>query len=141
MEMLMLFFVNYFKWTGDLKSQEPKTPKGCLCVIRYKGHKDLKNKLLKDMVLVCFNVSVYLMDTTTKKMEGSMSNETISSSIDEKSYNLLDSVERKDTSLFEEISMVNPTNTYEPNEDTKMMESSVDEKIIEKDYWFSFSKY
>ena len=29
--------------------------------------------------------------------------------------------------------MVNPTNTYEPNEDTKMMESSVDEKIIEKD--------
>jgi len=101
-------------------------------VIRYKGHKDLKNKLLKDMVLVCFNVSVYLMDTTTKKMEGSMSNETISSSIDEKSCNLLDSVERKDTSLFKEVSMVNPTNTYEPNEDTKMMESSVDEKIIEK---------
>ena len=52
-------------------------------------------------------------------------------SIDEKSCNLLDSVERKDTSLFEEVSMVNPTNTYEPNEDTKMMESSVDEQIIE----------
>ena len=103
-------------------------------MIRYKGHKDLKNKLLKDMVLVCFNVSVYLMDITTKKMEGSMSNETImSSSIDEKSCNLVNSVERKDTSLFEEVSMVNPTNTYEPNEDTKMMESSVDEKIIEKD--------
>ena len=34
-------------------------------------------------------------------MEGSISNETISSSIDEKSGNLLDSVERKDTSLFE----------------------------------------
>jgi len=73
------------------------------------------------------------MDTTTKKMEGSMPNETIISSIDEKSRNLIDSVERKDTSLFEEVSMVNPTNTYEPNEDTKMMESSVDEKIIEKD--------
>ena len=102
-------------------------------MIRYKGHKDLKNKLLKDMVLVCFNVSVYLMDTTTKKMEGSNSNETITSSINEKSRNLIDSVERKDTSLFEEVSMVNPTNTYEPNEDTKMMESSVDEKIIEKD--------
>ena len=40
-------------------------------------------------------------------------------------------VERKATSLSEEISMVNPTNIYEPNEDTKMMESSVDEKIIE----------
>ena len=95
-------------------------------MIRYKGHKDLKNKLLKDMVLVCFNVSVYLMDTT-KKTEGSVSNTTISSNTDEKSCNLLDSVERKDTSLFEEVSMVNPTNTYEPNEDTKIMESSVDE--------------
>ena len=28
--------------------------------------------------------------------------------------------------------MMNPTNTYEPNEVTKMMESSVNEKIIEK---------
>ena len=37
----------------------------------------------------------------------------------------------KNTSLFEEISMVNPTNTYELDEDTKMIESSVDEKIIE----------
>ena len=99
-------------------------------MIRYKGHKDLKNKLLKDMVLVCFNVSVYLMDTT-KKTEGSMSNTTISSNTDEKSDNLLTAVERVDNSLFEELSMVNPTNTYEPNEDTKMMESSVDEKIIE----------
>ena len=100
-------------------------------MIRYKGRTDLKNKLLKDMVLVCFNVSVYLMDTTTKKLEGSNSNETITSSINEKSCNSMDCVERKDTSLFEEISMVNPTNTYELNEDTKMMESSVDEKIIE----------
>jgi hypothetical protein len=88
-------------------------------VIRYKGHKDLKNKLLKDMVLVCFNVSVYLMDTTTKKTEGSVSNTTIFSSTDEKSGNLFAAVERMDTSLFEEISMVNPTNTFEPNEDTK----------------------
>ena len=47
------------------------------------------------------NVSVYLMEITTKKMERSISNETISSSIDEKSCNLLDSVERKDTSLFD----------------------------------------
>jgi len=101
-------------------------------VIRYKGHKDLKNKLLKDVVLVCFNVSVYLMDTT-KKTEGSVSNTTISSNTDEKSDNRLTAVERVDTSLFEELCMVNPTNTYEPNEDTKMMESSVDEKIIKKD--------
>ena len=93
-------------------------------MIRYKGHKDLKNKLLKDMVLVCFNVSVYLMDTT-KKTEGSMSNTTIFSNTDEKSDNLLTAVERVDTSLFEALSMLNPTNTYEPNEDTKMMESSV----------------
>ena len=71
------------------------------------------------------------MDATTKMMEGSNFNETITSNINEKSRNLMDSVERKDTSLFEEISMVNPANTYEPNEDTKMMESSVDEKIIE----------
>jgi len=28
--------------------------------------------------------------------------------------------------------MVNTINTYEPNEDTKKMESSIDEKIIEK---------
>ena len=69
-------------------------------------------------------------------MEGSNSNKTITSSIDEESRNLTDAVDRKDTSLIEETCMVNPiipTNTYEPNEDTKMMESSVDEKIIEKD--------
>ena len=101
-------------------------------MIRYKGHKDLKNKLLKDVVLVCFNVSVYLMDTA-KKMEGSVSNTTISSNTDEKSNNRSTVVERVDTSLFEELCMVNPTNTVEPNEDTKMMESSVDEKIIKKD--------
>ena len=70
---------------------------------------------------------------TTKKTEGSVSNTTISSNTDEKSDNLLTAVERVDNSLFEELSMVNPTNTYEPNEDTKMMESSVDEKIIEND--------
>ena len=46
MEILMLFFIIYFEETGDLKSKEPKTPKGCLCVIRYKGHTDLKNELL-----------------------------------------------------------------------------------------------
>jgi len=71
-------------------------------VIRYKGHKDLKNKLLKDVVLVCFNVSVYLMDTA-KKTEGSVSNTTISSNTYEKSDNRLTAVKRVDTSLFEEL--------------------------------------
>jgi hypothetical protein len=71
-------------------------------VIRYKGHKDLKNKLLKDVVLVCFNVSVYLMDANTKMREGSNSNKTITPSIDEESRNLTDAVDRKDTSLIEE---------------------------------------
>jgi len=70
---------------------------------------------------------------TAKKMEGSVSNTTISSNTDEKSNNRSTVVERVDTSLFEELCMVNPTNTYEQNEDTKMMESSVDEKIIKKD--------
>jgi len=74
------------------------------------------------------------MDANTKMMEGSNSNKTITPSIDEESRNLTDAVDRKDTSLIEETCMVNPiipTNTYESNEDTKMMESSVDEKIIE----------
>ena len=70
---------------------------------------------------------------TTKKTEGSVSNTTISSNTNEKSNNRLTAVECVDTSLFEELCMVNPTNTYEPNEDTKMMESSVDKKIIKKD--------
>ena len=79
---------------------------------------------------------------TAKKTEGSVSNTTISSNTDEKSNNRFTVVERVDTSLFEELCMVNPTNTNEPNEDTKMMESSVDEKIIEKDTIdLVFSKY
>ena len=85
------------------------------------------------------------MDANTKMMEGSNSNKTITPSIDEESRNLTDAVDRKDSSLIEETCMVNPiipTNTYESNEDTKMMESSVNEKIIENNhYWWSFSKY
>ena len=84
------------------------------------------------------------MDANAKTMEGSNSNKTITSSIDEESHNLTDADDRKDTSLIEEICMVNPiipTNTYESNEDTKMMESSVDEKIIENNTIDDFSKY
>ena len=80
------------------------------------------------MVLICFN-----SNANAKTMEGSNSNKTITSSIDEESRNLTDAVDRKDTSLFEETCMVNPiipTNTYESNEDTKMMKSSVNQKII-----------
>ena len=50
-----LFQVN--RWS---KSKEPKTPKGCLCVIRYKGHSDLKSKLLKRYgayLLLCISLS------------------------------------------------------------------------------------
>jgi len=119
-------------------------------VIRYKGHTDLKNKLLKDMVLICFNVSVYLMDANTKMMVGSNSKETINTSNDKESRILTDTVESKEFSLFEENCMGNPIiptetcvvnpvippNTDESNEDrnedTKMMEFSVDEQIIEK---------
>ena len=119
-------------------------------MIRYKGHTDLKNKLLKDMVLICFNVSVYLMDANTKMMEGSTSNEIIITSNDKESRSVTDTVERKEFSLFEENCMGNtiipteiclanpiiPPNTDESNEDrnedTKMMEFSVDEQIIEK---------
>ena len=90
------------------------------------------------------------MDANTKMMEGSNSNKTITPSIDEESRNLTDTVDRKDSSLIEETCMVNPIiptetclanpiippNTDESkedrNEDTKMMEFSVDEQIIEK---------
>ena len=89
------------------------------------------------------------MDDNAKMMEESNSNETIISSNDKESRNLTDAVDRKEFSLFEEICMgnpiiptetcvVNPTmspNTDESNEDrnedTKMMEFSVDEQIIE----------
>ena len=102
------------------------------------------------MVLICFNVSVYRMDANAKTMEGSNSNKTIIPSIDKESRSLIDTVERKEISLFEEICMGNPIiptetclanpiippNTDESkedrNEDTKMMEFSVDEQIIEK---------
>ena len=47
MESLYALFVIYYEYTGNLKFKEPITPKGCLCVIRYKEHRDLKNKLLK----------------------------------------------------------------------------------------------
>ena len=108
-------------------------------MIRYKGHIDLKNKLLKDVVFICFNVSVYLMDANAKMMEGSNSNETIIPSNDKESRNLTDAVDCKEFSLFEEICMGNPIiptetcvvnpiippNTHESNEDrnkdTKMM--------------------
>ena len=87
------------------------------------------------MVLICFYVSVYLMDTNTKKMEESNSNESIFPSTDEKSHTLTDAVDRSDTLLLEETLMVNPiilTNTCGSTEDTKMMESIVDEQIIAK---------
>jgi len=100
------------------------------------------------MVLICFNVSVYLMDANTKMMVGSNSNETIIPSIDKESRSLIDTVERKEISLFEEIYMGNPIipteicvvnpiispnadeSNEDRNEDTKMMEFSVDEQII-----------
>ena len=105
------------------------------------------------MVLICFTVSVYLMDANTKIMEGSNSNETIIPSNDKESRSLTDTVERKEFSLFEENCMGNPIiptetclanpiippNTDESNEDrnedTKMMEFSVDEQIIEKKHY------
>ena len=101
-------------------------------------------------LFICFNVSVYLIDANTKMMEGSKSNETIIPSNDKESRSLTDTVERKEFSLFEENCMGNPIiptetclanpiippNTDESNEDrnedTKMMEFSVDEQLIEK---------
>ena len=104
-------------------------------MIRYKGHTDLKKKKLKDMVLICFYGSVYLMDANTKMMEESNSNKSIILSTDEKSRILTDTVDRSDALLLEETLMVNPiisTNTCASTEDTKMMESIVDEQIIAK---------
>ena len=89
------------------------------------------------------------MDANAKMMEGSNSNETINPSNDKECRILTDTDERKEFSLFEEICMGNPIiptetyvvnpiippNTHESNDDrnkvTKMMESSVDEQIIE----------
>ena len=87
------------------------------------------------MVLICFYVSVYLMDANTKMMEESNSNKSIIPSTDEKSRTLTDAVDRSDTLLLEETLMMNPiilTNTCGSTEDTKMMESIVDEQIIAK---------
>ena len=99
------------------------------------------------------------MDANTKMMVGSNSNETIIPSNDKESHSLIDTVERKEFSLFEEICMGNPIipteicvvnpiispNTDESNEDrnedTKMMEFSVDEQIIENTLLRIFSKY
>ena len=90
------------------------------------------------------------MDANTKMMVGSNSKETINTSNDKESRILTDTVESKEFSLFEENCMGNPIiptetclanpiippNTDESNEDmnedTKMMEFSVDEQIIEK---------
>ena len=75
------------------------------------------------------------MDADTKLMEEYKSNESITSSIDEESCNVTDVVDRRESSLFEETGLMNPsisTNIYGSNEDTKTMESTVDELIIAK---------
>ena len=85
-------------------------------MIRYKEHTDLKNKLLKDMVPICFNVSVYLMDATRQTMEKSNISKEDERPIQD------EAVRTSDTSLLDEVVMVNPTSvpaTLVDNKDIK----------------------
>ena len=88
-------------------------------MIRYKEHTDLKNKLLKDMVPICFNVSVYLMDATRQRMEKSIISKEDKCRIQD------EAVRTSDTSLLDELVLVNPISipaTLEDKEDIKASE-------------------
>ena len=61
------------------------------------------------MVLICFYVSVYLMDAETKMMEESNSNNTINPSTEEHCRIQDRAVDTIDTILLEETVVVNPT--------------------------------
>ena len=102
-------------------------------MIRYKEHTDLKNKLLKDMVPICFYVSVYLMDAENQMMEKS-NNSNYSSTTDE-CHRQDDAARLIDTILLEDVVMVNPTSstiTHAEIEDTKDTESTVADQTFAK---------
>ena len=88
-------------------------------MIRYKEHTDLKNKLLKDMVPICFNVSVYLMDATRQRMEKSIISKEDKCRIQD------EAVRTSDTSLLDAVVTVNPISvpaTLANNENIKASE-------------------
>ena len=102
-------------------------------MIRYKEHTDLKNKLLKDMVPICFYVSVYLLDAENQMVEKS-NNSNYSSPIDE-CCRQDEAVRLNDTILLEEVIIVNPTSlriTHAEIEDTKAVDSTVAEQTSQK---------
>ena len=88
-------------------------------MIRYKEHTDLKNKLLKDMVPICFNVSVYLMDATRQRMEKSIISKEDKCRVQD------EAVRTSDTCLLDELVLVNPISvpaTLADKEDIKASE-------------------
>jgi len=88
-------------------------------VIRYKEHTDLKNKLLKDMVPICFNVSVYLMDATRPSMEKSIISKEDECRIQD------EAVRTSDTSLLDELVLVNPISVSATIADKEDIKASV----------------
>ena len=98
-------------------------------MIRYKEHTDLKNKLLKDMVPICFNVSVYLMDATRPSMEKSIISKEDKCRIQD------EAVRTSDTRLLDELVLVNPISVSATIADKEAMKASEmynDTLVLEK---------